>query len=175
MPINSFNTAAIQNGVWLAILHAQRIPPHIGIIFSGKYNSLTIKENEFNINSELIFKTIEQKKIKSLFLKVNPHPVFSIDHQSDIFHEHLKKFPSVKQNESTCLTPIKLFFEEFYAIPNQKDELLFEFIQKLNDQKYIEYASSCQVSLHDGIELPYYSAEELNNRIKAERQTYYNE
>src|SRR4051812_47155098 len=147
----------LQKGTWLTILHARRVPPHIGLMFSGNYNSLTIKEHEININSGVLLKTISQKKIQSIFVKIIPHPVFSMDHQISMFQEYLKTFAYVKQYESTCLSPIKLFFKEFYGIGINEKELLFDFIQRLNENDFIESASAINLELEKGITLPAYT------------------
>lgn len=170
-----FSSNLLQKGTWLVILHAQRVPPHIGLMFSGNYNSLTIKEHEININLEIILKTITQKKIQSIFIKIIPHPVFSMDHQLGIFQEHLKNFGYVKQNETTCLSPIKLFFSEFYAVECNENELLFDFIQRLHENDFIDSASSLNLKFNEGISLPFYTIKELNEKIKTERQPYYND
>jgi hypothetical protein len=163
----------LNKGAWLAILHAQRIPPHVGLIFSGFYSSLTIKERELDIRTDILVKTITQKRIESIFLKVVPHPVFSIGHQKEMFTEHLMKYQQVKQNESTCLTPVKNFFNEFYALNSDENELLYDFVKKLSENDFIERAALVNVSFENGIELPYYSGSELNERIKNERNVYY--
>lgn len=166
-----FQPANLEKGTWLAILHAERIPPHVGLIFSGNYNSLTIKETELNISTEILLKTITQKKIKSIFLKIADHPVFSIDHQQSIFEEQLKKFGSVKPGEGTCLSPIKIFFLEFYVIQSNENELLFDFIRQLNSNKYINYAFSLNMEINAGFNLPCYTVSELQDKIKKEQQT----
>ncbi len=170
-----FKPESLKKGTWLAILHSQRIPPHVGLIVSGNYNSLTIKEHELNINSDALVKTIIQKKIKSVFVKIVPHPVFSEEHLLAIFQEHLKKFGYVKQNEATCLSPLKLFFSEFYAIELNGAELFFDFMIRLNENEFIESAAALNVQLQNGIDLPFYTLAELNQKIKAERQPYYND
>lgn len=119
------------------LLHASRIPPHIGLMVNGNYNSLTIKERELNVKLEALLKIISQKKIEALFIKIIKHPVFSEEYQLLTFHEQLNQFTVVKENEATCLSPIKLFFEEFYAIKNDKNLLFFDFLEKLNDNDYI--------------------------------------
>jgi hypothetical protein len=98
---DSKETSVVTKGTWLVILHASRIPPHVGLMINGNYNSLTIKERELNVSSEVLLKTISQKKIEALFLKIVKHPVFSSDHQLNIFQEQLNQFTSVKQNEAT--------------------------------------------------------------------------
>jgi hypothetical protein len=106
-------------------------------MIDGNYNSLTIKERELNISLEPLLKTIQQKKIETLFVKITRQPVFSSDYMLHVFQEQLKQFTVVKQGEATCLSPVKLFFEEFYAVRND-DKLLFEFIELLNENQYIE-------------------------------------
>lgn len=170
-----FESEKLKKGTWLVLLHAQRIPPHIGIIISGNYNSLTIKEREMNINPEPLLKTIAQKKIKSVFIKIAEHPVFSNDHRLSIFQEHLKKFEVVKQFEATCLSPIKLYFQEFYAVPVNEESLLFDFLQELEKNNYLDMAMPLNMELTNTIELPYYNKEELNEKIKSERLPYYND
>lgn len=169
----TFQPSLLEKGTWLAILHSERIPPHVGLIFSGKYFSLTIKEAELNISTKVLLKTITQKKIKSVFVKIIDHPVFSNDHQLDIFTEHLKHFGSVKTNEGTCLSPIKLFFREFYVVPSTANELLFEFVLQLNSNKYIDYACSVNTEINSGFELPSYSLNELHAKIEKERLALY--
>jgi hypothetical protein len=172
---SAFEPTRLFKGTWLAILHAQRIPPHIGLIFDGNYNSLTIKEHELNIDAGILIKTILQKKIKSVFLKVVPHPVFSLNHQLEMFQEQLRQCGYVKQNESTCLTPVKSFFREFYAVCSPESDLLYDFIPHLSNNQYIQSATSVNMELNKGIDLPYYTPEELNEKIKAERSPYYND
>jgi hypothetical protein len=165
----------INKGTWLMVLHASRIPPHIGLMIDGNYNSLTIKERELNVSSAALLKTISQKKIESLFLKLEKHPVFSSDHQLNIFQEQLTQFTAVKPNEATCLTPIKLFFEEFYAIQNNKEQLFYDFVDVLYQNDYIIKAIGTNVKClteNNMFHLPHYTNEELQEKIKIERENY---
>jgi len=169
-----FQPTLTEKGTWLVILHAQRMPPHVGLLFNGNYNSLTIKEAELNINSTVLLKTLSQKKIKSVFIKIVPHPVFSVDHQCEMFQEELKKTGAVEQFKSTCLSPVKTFFKEFYGIQSPDNELLFDFTRQLNENYFIEYAMPVNMELNEGLELPFYTVEELNDKIRSERQIYFN-
>jgi hypothetical protein len=138
---------------------------------NGNYNSLTIKEREMNIGFEALLKTVAQKKIESLFIQIEKHPVFSNDYQLQVFQEQLKQFTVVKQGEATCLSPIKLFFEEFYAIKNS-DQLLFEFINVLKDNNYI--TGTIGINIKEPVKnniftFNCYTPGELQERIKQER------
>ncbi len=170
------DAAVLTKGTWLVILHASRIPPHVGLMVDGNYNSLTIKERELNVSSEALLKMISQKKIEALFLKIVKHPVFSSDHQLNIFQEQLNQFTAVKQNEATCLSPLKLFFEEFYAIRNNKEQLFYDFIDELNQNDYLTQVFGLNIKESEEnnvFALPHYTNEELQERIKKERETYF--
>lgn len=169
-----FNAASLNKDLWLVVLHANRIPPHVGLLINGNYNSITIKGHELNVNIEALLKTVSQKKIETVFIKIIKHPVFSLNHQLEMFQEMIKKFENVRQFESTCLTPIKLFFQEFYLVSNIEEELLYDFMKRLNDNFYLEKAYSVNYTLEtNSLELPYYTTEQLNEKIKTERLPYY--
>jgi hypothetical protein len=170
----AFDPAILNKDSWLIILNANRIPPHVGLLINGNYNSLTIKGHELNVSIEALLKIISQKKIESIFIKLKKHPVFSLNHQLEMFQETIKSFGPVRQNEATCLSPIKLFFQEFYVVTNNDEELLYDFIKRLNDNSYLEFASALNFeNEQNGIELPFYTTEQLNEQIKAERLPYY--
>ena len=68
---------------------------------------------------------------------MNKHPVFISDYQKEICQFYIKQFNQVKANEASCLSPIKLFLQEFYAVKENKSELLFELIERLKQNQYI--------------------------------------
>ncbi len=161
-----FDEAQLKKHLWIVLLHANRTPPHVGLIINGNYNSLTLKGHELDVDLEALLKTISLKKIESVFIKLVPHPVFSFDYQLQILKEYIKQFQKVKPNEATCLSPIKLFFQEFYALQLNTDELLFEMIERLEANNYLEYTQSLNFNLPlNAIELPFYTSEQLQEII----------
>lgn len=159
---------------WLVLLHARRVPPHVGLMINGNYNSLTVKGVETNITLEVLLKTIQQKKIESVFLKIVEHPVFSLNYQLETFQELLKNYSAVKQFENTCLSPVKEFFQEFYAVKTDRDELLPGFLLQLQENGYLDHAAQVNVDpAATGLVVPLYSQEELQQRITDERLPFY--
>ena len=68
--------------------------------------------------------------------------------------------------------------QEFYAICENKQELLFELVERLKQNQYIELTNG--LNIKDKIEegefsLPMYSNEQLQEIIKTERANYYKE
>ena len=165
-----FGESDYAKDAWLVLLHAKRTPPHVGLLINGIYNSLTIKGQELDVALEVLLKTISQRKIETVFIKLKQHPVFSRDYQLDILREIIKRSGPVKQFENTCLSPVKIFFREFYAIDLLEEELLFDFIARLNNNKFLDHFTACYFESQDSVlEVPFYSAEDLNERIKNER------
>jgi hypothetical protein len=165
---------ALKRNTWLVLLHANRIPPHVGLLIGGAYNSLTIKGHELDVSVEVLLKTIIQKKINAIFIKVVNHPVFSADYQLQTFKEMIKNYDKVKPFEATCLSPIKEFFQYFYALAADDRELLFSFLERLNQNSYLELAMSQNFTLNKHvIEIPFYTAEQLHEKIKSERLPFY--
>ncbi len=175
---DNFNQDLLLKNTWLVILHASRTPPHIGILINGNYNSLTIKGHELNINGNVLLKTIQQKKIETLFIQLKKHPVFSYDYQKEICQYYIQQFTQVKVNEASCLSPIKLFLQEFYAISENKKELLFELVERLKQNNYITLTLGIGFEnkfIDNKFSLPMYSNEQLQEIIRAERDNYYKE
>lgn len=166
----------LSNHTWIAVLHASRIPPHIGIITNGNYNSLTIKGHETNIDVRVLLKTIQQKKIETVFIKLKKHPVFSLDYQKEIFQIQLKQFTQVKPNEASCLSPVKLFLTEFYAIQLIEKELLFELVERLKQNDYIDKVLGLNIENQNNSKefyFPLYSYSELQDVILKEQTHFY--
>ena len=162
---------------WLVLLHVSRIPPHVGLMIDGNYNSLTIKGQELNVSCEALLKTIQIKKTDAVFLQLKKHPVFSNGHLLDVFQHQVQQFPHVKQGVATCVQPLKLFFHEFYALQKTDDELLFELVKRLEDNDYIGeriFVNIDEKSMKNGkFSLPDYSAEQLQEVIREKRSAYY--
>lgn len=174
IPTTVFDKATCSRQSWLVLLHAHRIPPHVGFMINGNYNSLTVKGMELNVSFESLFKMIQQKRIETAFIRIVEHPVFSLDYQQEVFADLLNKYQVVKQFEATCLTPIKDFFQEFYAVEVQADELLPGFLQRLHQNNYLAQATSLNFDLKpQQIDIPNYQSEELHEKIKAERLPFY--
>lgn len=139
IPIKAeYKPDAIQKGVYLVLLNANLVPPHIGMLIDGSYHSLTIKGQEVAIKGSVLVKNISLRKIPTVFIKIKKHPVFSNHYLSETFIEQVKLFDKVNDETNTCLSPIRLFFEEFYAIPKERIKLVFDLLTSLKENDFIE-------------------------------------
>lgn len=172
LPVTTdFDDKLLLKNSWLMILHASRIPPHVGIMINGSYSSLTIKGHELNVRAEVLLKTISQKKIEALAVQLVKQPVFSADYQKEVLDFYVKQFPKVEAHKASCLSPVKLFLQEFYAIPYDARELLFEITERLKQNAYINKVLGFNLKdplMESEFSLPVYSHERLQEVIAQE-------
>ena len=166
-----FNGNDLLKGVYIAVIHATRIPPHIGIIADGKFHSLSIKGQDINTSIEVLIKNSNQRKIPSLFIKIKPHSTFSELYLKEHFITNIQQFPKVDIGVATCLSPVKLFFEEVYNVPMNTVNYLFELVQKLYSEGLIENISSLFVD-EKKYEFPVYTTAEINAGIAQVRSEF---
>ena len=90
-----------------------------------------------------------------------------MDYQTDVMLHFIQQFEKVNSQQSTCLSPIKLFLQEFYAISYDESELLFQIIERLKINEFIVEILSQNIKLpQDSIfKLPTYSGTQLQERI----------
>jgi len=67
-PIENQSTLSI--GLFLVILHADKIPPHIGILCDGKFYSQKVNGKDFGVKLEHLLKLLLSKSIPTLFYKL---------------------------------------------------------------------------------------------------------
>jgi hypothetical protein len=151
-------------GIYLVVIYASRIPPHIGMIAGKKYHSLTIKGHEINLSPAVLLKNIKIRKTPSLFIRIRPHSTFSSDYLSELFISNVQQFSKVESKGPTCLSPVKLFFEEAYDLPLTQVNYLFELVPELFNKNLIEAAFS--LNLEPGrFVLPVYSMDKIYEEI----------
>jgi len=162
----------LKKGVYLVLLNANHVPPHIGLLIDSVYHSLTIKGQELNINGNVLLKNISLRKIAAVFIKLKKHPVFSNQFINETFIEQVKLFDKVNDHTNTCMSPIRLFFEEFYAIPKENVKLIFDLLSGLKENDFIDttYGANLGELKENIFYLHTYNEIELKKRIKSELQ-----
>ena len=159
----------IKKGVYLILLNANQVPPHIGLLIDNTYHSLTIKGQELNINGNVLLKNISLRKISTVFIKLKKHPVFSTNFMNETFMEQVKLFDKVNDDTNTCMSPIRLFFEEFYAIPKENIKLIFDLLAALNENDFIDSSCGTNIEMKGNIfYLQTYNEADLKKQITSE-------
>lgn len=148
MKIDSLN-----QGLFLWIFHADKIPPHIGISTEGKFFSLKANGIDCGVEVKSILNLIDRKKIPSILLELDG--IISEKKMKQLFKKYTKTIPQ----KITCLHPIKLLLE----VPsvNKLSELLEELDRhnRVLSKKYFNLPVD-----FNGI--PEYDVEAIHNRLK---------
>ena len=166
-----FNETDLLKGVYIAVMHAKRIPPHIGLIIEGKYHSLSVKGQDINISVTALLKNTQQRKISSLFIKIRAHSTFSELYLKEHFITNIQQFPRVDIGVATCLSPIKLFFDEVYNVPLNNINYLFELVPRLYSEGLIENSSALFID-KTTYQLPVYTNADINAGIVEVRNEF---
>lgn len=168
-----YDEADLSKGLYIAVIHATRIPPHIGMIVDKTYHSLSIKGQDINTPIAALIKNSSVRKIPTLFIKIKSHPTFSDIYLREHFITNVQQFERVDVGVATCLSPIKLFFEEVYGVSMKNIIYLYELLPLLESKGLIESVSSLYVD-ENNYRLPIYTNKEINAGIDEVRKEFKN-
>ena len=122
------------------------------------------------MSGNVLLKSIGLRKIPTIFIQIKKHPVFSDLHLNEAFMEQVKQFDKVNMEGNTCLSPIKVFFDEFYAIKRENIHLIFDLLNGLKENDFIQ--QTCGMNLGESKEnifyLQTYNVAELKLQIETE-------
>jgi hypothetical protein len=155
----------LSSGCTLVVLHATRIPPHIGLIADDHYSSLTIKGRDIEVKFSALLKNINQRNIPVLFLHLKAHPIFSAAYLKEHFSTNVMRFEKVENHVATCLSPVKLFFEEVYDLSMREVECLHELVPLLEKENLLQGISSLNLPT-ENYQLPLYTVEDVEREIR---------
>jgi hypothetical protein len=106
------------SGIHLWIIHADKIPPHIGFSIDNHYFSLKANGKDNGISIDSILQIIQKKKIATVFVKLNGKLTFQ---ETKLAFD---KFDCAKALNSSCLVPIRNVLNAPNSI-SKLSELLF--------------------------------------------------
>jgi len=162
-------TSDFQNRLFLLILNATNKPPHLVIIINNKVFSLTVKGVQMGDSMNSLFKLINQKKIKTLFIELNFPSDYFIENSLNKMKNILLNYNQIKIEKITCLNPLKDFFEQEYHIESQKPNFIFELLPLLFQKKIIKnvFHKNMEFDLENGnYYFQKYTMKEVNENIK---------
>jgi hypothetical protein len=167
----AFREEELKKGLFIAVSHATRIPPHIGLIAGGKYHSLSIKGQDIDIPLDAFVRNTLIRKIPALFIKIKPHNTFSDSYLREHFITNVQQFRRVDVGVATCLSPIRLFFEEVYNVPMDGINYLYELLPLLESHGLLSDVSALNLDPAH-YSLPVYTLQEINAGISQVREEY---
>lgn len=135
--IEKLEEVYLQDGVFLVLMHALTVPPHLLLIVSGKVFSISTLGPAVDEDVQRYLNLIKKRAIKTLFVKMNLPQVFTKEELQKKLREITLAYPRVDVGLATCLSPIKDFCENFVKI-NKKDILLvFDLLDSLKTHEAI--------------------------------------
>ncbi len=139
-------------GVFIWVIHVNKIPPHIGISSNGIFYSLKVNGKDNGIPTDIILKLIEKKKIHTLFIELKSLELCELD----LIYN---RFKDLSSPEITCLTPIIEFLKE-----DSKIETVSELLVNLDKKNQIKSFFGLNLT-DDFVGIPSYSKIDIQNRI----------
>lgn len=144
----------LDQGFFLWIWYADKIPPHIGCSIDGHYFSLKVNGKDESLKVEKVLTIIDRKKIATLILLLDAD--LSLSKVSKTYSEFVK----ATIGQATCLTPIT----QLMACGNDIKQLS-QLLKYLKDQKKLNKVFG--LNLVKGYkEIPQYSRQDIDDRLR---------
>lgn len=162
--------ALLSNDVYLVVLYASRIPPHLAVSVNGKLFTLTVKGATVDGELKALLTLIRQKRIEAIFIKLAVPSFFTLDQLKNEIRKYTLAYPRVDIGLATCLAPIKDFCSEVYEADMQKVNFLFDLLPELYKRNVV---SSCyQMNLdrylvNNEFHLSLYSMQDIYEGIRS--------
>ena len=132
------NEEQLKEGVYLLILNARSIPPHLLLTVSGKVYGISTKGPSFDTSADVYMNYVKKNNIESIFIKLRLPAIYSDKQMLDSVRSIVKAYPRVDIGAATCLSPIKDFMSEIYKTEIHDVHLIFDLLPKLKSQNIIE-------------------------------------
>lgn len=141
------------NSSYLWVIHANKIPPHLGISVGTEFYSLKANGKDVAVAVERLIHILEQKSIAVLMYRIKENGLH-IDPR-EAFSKYEKTIPG----KVTCLNPLKDIFGDLSS-ERIKDLLVF-----LESKNLIEQSLGWQLPA-DFSGIPEYGSEEIHRRLE---------
>lgn len=141
-------------GIYLWVIHADKIPPHIGISKNGFYFSLKVSGKDEAIPVKKVLHLLNSKAIPTLILKTSENSI-KFKELNTVFD----KYTQAGINDFTCLTPIT---EIYFSAP--QDLILAELLNLLNEAGVLEEAHGFNLNA-DFKGILHYERKDIQNRL----------
>lgn len=128
----------LYEGVYLLILNARTVPPHLSLTVSGKVYGISTKGPTFDKDVNIYVNHIKKHNVESVFVKLKLPAVYTDEQMLDAVRQVVKAYPRVDVGAATCLSPIKDFMSSAYQTDVHDVNLIFDLLPKLQKQGVID-------------------------------------
>ena len=124
----------LKNDVYLVLLYATRVPPHLLISVNGKIFTLSLKGATVDGELAALLQLIRKKRIETIFIRLALPPLFTIEQLKEEIRTCTLAYPRVDIGIATCLSPIKDFCHTIYDTETKNVNLIFDLLPKLQER-----------------------------------------
>jgi hypothetical protein len=143
----------LKSGFFLCVLHADKIPPHVGCIIAGQFYSLKVSGKDESVDVSTLLKAITLKKVPTLFVGIKKEiPSALVEH---IYGN----YTSVVVGQNTCLSPVIDLFE-----CQGRVKKLSDLLRLLQEESLLKEVFKLHLK-EDYDALPYYSSQDIEQRL----------
>ncbi len=130
--------AVLMNDVYLVLLYATRIPPHLLVSVNGKIFTLSVKGATVDGELPALLKLIRKKSIETVFIRLQMPLLFTIEQLREEIRNCTLAYPRADIGIATCLTPIKDFCHTVYDTETKNVNLIFDLLPKLQEKNALK-------------------------------------
>ncbi|MFN3916772.1 MAG: hypothetical protein ACK4K0_03420 [Flavobacteriales bacterium] len=160
-PVEVFADSNVNDGLYLVILHAGRIPPHLGLLHQGLYYSSAAHKSYVAEPSAVLLKTIHLKSIPTLLVRLEVE--ISANEMKEIF-----LCQGMLKTGETCLNPIRK------VLKANEVNFVFELLDRLQKRESLKgfYGLNLATNADNSFDLPHYTLQDVYLRIHELRIKY---
>lgn len=145
---STFNESA----VYLWVLHADKIPPHIGLSVNGSYFSLKSNGKDENLKLDGLLSILSKRNIKTLLFELDSNL-----NQTDLEVQFLN-YEKTVAHQVTCLNPLR----DLLGFPEVRK--LKELLIELQESRAIK--STIGINIDDSFKgIVDYNVEDIHDRL----------
>ncbi|MFH1004923.1 MAG: hypothetical protein V1781_05450 [Bacteroidota bacterium] len=163
------NEVLLMNDVYLVLLYATRIPPHLLISINGKIFTLSVKGATVDGNLFTLLTFIRKRNIETIFIKLALPQFFTMEQLKNVIRKCTLFYPCVDIGFATCLAPIRDFCHSVYEIDKKSIHLIFDLLPKLQEQKVVKEYYQINLDKHligNSLLLKKYSMNDIYEAIR---------
>lgn len=135
--IHSANEVVLLNDVYLILLYANRVPPHLAVSVNGKLFTLTTKGATIDGELSSMLRLIKKNNIETIFVQLNVPSLFTVDQLHDEIKKYTLAYPRVDVGIATCLNPIRDFCGSVYDTESKNANFIFELLPMLEAKRAV--------------------------------------
>ncbi len=160
----------LHRGLWLAIIGADEIPPHIALLCEGLYYSVSVKKTDTGTPLETLLKAVGRHSKPCIFIRITLPEGFAAEAFGGLFEKYgplHSDAGSTGRSPVTCLNPIRDFFTRAYSEKYNRASFVFELLALAQEDGIIERCAGIYIEQEKEIILQKYTHREIREKINS--------